>query len=207
MDPSRIPSAVVVIREVLKFGLVIESERLLRAATAHEGLVTAIDEGCQSDKKGVNEPIFVRQMRFLAEDVEKLGRDDLLGLLVVAQNQVRMLREVLDGLVGYALGQLDRQDLLDILDRHRRIAYDQIKVRKGVLDLVDPFGVDGLMHGLPLESGLGVGRADDQPCIGVIGALLRQVTQSGERLRSKVFIFLIHSVLLSFLFKNERKDL
>ena len=86
---------------------------------------------------------------------------------------------MLDRFLGHAARQLDGQYLLNVLDRNRRTADDDIERRQGRLDPLYPFGIDASPHGLAAKGCLGFRRADQHLRFFILLALTRQCTQSG----------------------------
>ena len=150
-------NALILVR-VLKLGLVLKRIALLHTATARKGTVAQRDEGRQAVKQGIDKAVFVGQKRFLAEHVQKVRRCDL--VTVNLADQVGVARQMLDRFLGHAARQLDGQYLLNVLDRNRRTADDDIKGRQGRLDPLYPLGINASSHGLAAKRCLGFGRAD-----------------------------------------------
>ena len=65
---------------VLKLGLVFKAIVLFNAAAARKGTVANGDKGRETVEQSVDKAILVGQERFLAEDVQKTGRDHLVPL-------------------------------------------------------------------------------------------------------------------------------
>ena len=151
---------------VLKLGLVFKAIVLFHAAAARKGTVANGDKGRETVEQSVDKAILVGQKRFLAEDVQKTGRDHLVPLDLT--DHIGVARQVLDRFFRNAACQLDRQDLLHVLDRHGGAANDGIERGHSRLDPLHPLGVYAPPYRSAAERCLGLRRADQHLRLPVI---------------------------------------
>ena len=175
---------------MLELGLVFELIALLHSAAAQKGTVAHRDKGRKAVKQGVDKPIFVGKKRFLAEYVEKVGGRNLVPLHLT--DHVGMPRQVLDRFFRYTARQLDRENLLHVLDRNGRSANDDVKRGHHRLDPLYPFGINTPPHGLAAKGRFGFGRANQHLRFAILLALTRQRAERSISLCPKLLVFLVH---------------
>ena len=77
--------------------------------------------------------------------VQQLLRNYLI-LFRDREDHIGVLGKMLDRLLGYVSGKLDRKYLVHVLDHNSGVSYYQIKIRQSLFYFVDPLYVYILMY-------------------------------------------------------------
>ena len=114
------------------------------------------------------------------ENVKYLKRNDVSVLDL--ENIVRMLCEVLYGLLGYVLRKLNGKYLINVLYGNRRISDNGVERGKRRFYLLYPFGIDRFGYLASGERHVGIGSAYQHICVLEGSAFARKISEGRERL-------------------------
>ena len=124
---------------MMKIRIIFQCEFFFRTAILFQRLIAPVYKSEKAVDQGVDKLIFIGQQCLFVVDIEDFGRCDFIALHL--QNQIGMLRQMLDGFLADAAGKFHRNDFLYIFNSAKRLAYGQVQIRQIFFNHVDPFSI------------------------------------------------------------------